>query len=87
MSDSAPTTQETHHQLAIDSVATSTNADGQEELTSAIDSLLSTVGSKFSSMSKDIMTQMDAMAARLDELEAQAKASIQAETKRDSGGS
>jgi hypothetical protein len=64
-----------------------TSADGQEELATAIDTLLDTVGSKFSTMSKDIMTQMDAMAARLDELEAQAKASIQNESKRDSSGS
>jgi len=64
-----------------------TSADGQAELATAIDDLLDTVGSKFKTMSKDIMVQMDQMAARLDELEAQAKASVQNDTNRDSTAS
>jgi len=66
---------------------TNPEAQAQAELATAIDQLLETVGSKFTSMSKDIMTQMDIMAARLDDLEVQAKLSIESEKKRDSGAS
>ena len=74
--------------------ASSTAADGQAQLTAAIEQLLNTVGQTFKTTSAEIMNQsmftvhfvpgswimhanlclVDAMAERLDELEAQAKA-------------
>jgi len=79
-----PGTTATESSTLTTSSASDANDNAQAELATAIEGLLDAVGSKFKAMSGDIMSQMDAMAARLDELEAQAK---KAEGNRDSTGS
>ncbi|KAL1869710.1 hypothetical protein VTK73DRAFT_3014 [Phialemonium thermophilum] len=54
--------------------ADTTSSDAHAELTAHIEDLLNTLSNKFSGVSSEIFAKMDEMSRRLDNLEAQLKA-------------
>ncbi|KAF2718923.1 hypothetical protein K431DRAFT_305659 [Polychaeton citri CBS 116435] len=75
MSDRDSTFSATLNKLSLSDDNASTDGTPPSELVAVVDDLLNQLSSKFSSLSSEMITKMDEMSRRLDNLEATIQAS------------